>query len=499
MTGGALELGWMLLDGESIQLDGTVLSVSRRWKEEDGKTGYDLIPETSGATVSLTTPEIMTAYGEDRLQVLYGDAAARDVMTRPFSSFSQEALSKAMRRLEYVEAIHSYCLGRRKEKTKALEAARAVAERREENVPVWNSLTLWHDTVYRRSVRLGDIRLLLLGERRRGNRFGPYMGSFDTAFDRVIEDRRVHPHTSWADLYEDSMRAVLKEQWVADGRTEKSFECPRLPEISTFHRYRRKRWTEVDQALSQGGTPYVLANHTHRGDGWQATRPMEIVQIDGTMIDFLAGVHPGGAEGSKEMHMSGTPWDEVPGYVHARASAMQAIDVFSGGRVGLYMGFERESFSALSNLLTSVCLPEAAPQRVCERLPEWTVPNTMFGLPENIILDGALANHGDSLLDMCKRLGINAWYAEARRGDQKPHVESAMRTLQDRAFKRMPCRIVKPGEPRPVRERGRTMVPLDFDYMSYVVRWRITHDLNLRPINGREKSPHEIFEEVRNA
>ena len=500
MTDKVFETGWMVQVDDAIDLEGQVLVVSRLWRDGNaGVSGYDLVPEVGGPTVSLTTAELLLAYGDGRLNVLHERGEECEVMSRPFSSFSQESLAKAIMRYEYVQAIHPHCMGRRKDKKQALAAAKEVADRRKEPCKCWNSLKEWHDALYRGAIRKGDIRLLCLREHKRGNRNGPYMGSFDLAFDAVIRDRRSHPHMSWKDLYEDSMRTALKKEWMGDGKSEGRFVCPHLPHISTFHRYRKLCWTEVDQALAQGGVPYVRANHTNRGDGWQATRPMEAVQIDGTAIDFLVGVHPGGPEGSREMHRSGTPWQEVTGYLHARAYCMQAVDVFSGGRVGIYLGFEMESLSALSSLLTSTCLPERMPLRVCESLPAATVSDALFGIPEHVFFDGALANHGNALLDTCKKLGISASYAENRRGDQKPHVESGMRTLQARAFKRVPSRIVKPGEPRPVQERGKTMVPIDFDYLSYIVRWRVAHDLNLRPVGNRDLSPHEIFEEHRNA
>tara|TARA_R110001606_G_C15402775_1_gene653378 strand:- start:5047 stop:6975 length:1929 start_codon:yes stop_codon:yes gene_type:complete len=65
---------------------------------------------------------------------------------------------------------------------------------------------------------------------------------------------------------------------------------------------------------------------------------------------------------------------------------------------------------------------------------QWPAP---CGL-NKVLLDNAAENAGAVALEIVRDLGIEIHYARAYRGDDKPHVESFFKVLEEKVFKRMP-------------------------------------------------------------
>lgn len=103
--------------------------------------------------------------------------------------------------------------------------------------------------------------------------------------------------------------------------------------------------------------------------------------------------------------------------------------------VGIYVSAGAPSEYTLLRLFEFFFSPkdEAFKQRF-QIESDWPMP---CGIAK-VLLDNATENAGAVALEIVRELGIEVHYARPNRGDDKPHVESFFKVLEERMFKRMP-------------------------------------------------------------
>lgn len=135
------------------------------------------------------------------------------------------------------------------------------------------------------------------------------------------------------------------------------------------------------------------ANLIHQGvsvdQGLNATRPLEIVAIDHSLLKFYV------LDNEHRLPV-GRPW------------LTAAIDVYSQTVVGYYLTFESPSYlSVMYCLLHSIRPKEYVRSEYKSVKNSWT----SFGLMENLKVDNGRDFTGRSLEDACRELKINLDFA----------------------------------------------------------------------------------------
>lgn len=143
----------------------------------------------------------------------------------------------------------------------------------------------------------------------------------------------------------------------------------------------------------------------------------------------------------------------------------------TGYPVGIYVTAGAPSEYTLLKLFEFFFAPkdEAFKARF-ELESDWPAP---CGL-NKVLLDNASENAGGVSLEIVRDLGIDIHYARAYRGDDKPHVESFFKVLEELVFKRMPGakkssdRAVKNRHERAEREACYTVEDVYKDIVQFV-------------------------------
>ena len=170
----------------------------------------------------------------------------------------------------------------------------------------------------------------------------------------------------------------------------------------------------IERRVKAAGTAGVLRRRPgpreRRADagvqpGPRATRPLERVELDHTVLDLIVV----GEE------------DRLP---IGRPTVTLALDVYSGLPAGLHVGFEAAGYGAAMRCLLHSILPKEDARARYGTQQGWPV----YGLPETLVVDREPHLVGGDLADACGQLGIHLDPTPVRRPWFKGAIERQFRT-----------------------------------------------------------------------
>lgn len=180
----------------------------------------------------------------------------------------------------------------------------------------------------------------------------------------------------------------------------------------------------------------------------QATRPLEYVMLDHTLVDAWA---PFQDENGDQL-LPERPW------------LVLAIDVFSRVILAAFLTFAAPSVYTVAEALKQMVRPKSF---LHPDLLAFKNFRDFFGKPSFIIVDRAWENTGSSFQTMCESVGINIIWAPVRTPEFKCHVEHAFHDLNQIYWHRLPSGI--PHRPHVMAQLGlnpRNKVDRDIKAMS---------------------------------
>jgi len=188
-----------------------------------------------------------------------------------------------------------------------------------------------------------------------------------------------------------------------------------LPKKSTFNQWISKRLDRYEVAEKRHGKTYARRKHGGYGHAEQATRPLEIVEVDHTPIDMQLV-------------------SEMTGLPCGRAWLTVLIDVFTRCIIGFHLSFDPPSYFSVAQALLHAILRKDYLKRLHPSIKnEWRC----FGLPERLICDNGAEFHSEDFERLCAVLGIALEFTQKRTPQNKPRVERVLGTI-NRLIKNMP-------------------------------------------------------------
>ncbi len=139
--------------------------------------------------------------------------------------------------------------------------------------------------------------------------------------------------------------------------------------------------------------------------GPRATRPLERVELDHTVLDLIVV-------------------DEEDRLPIGRPTVTLALDVYSGLPAGVHVGFEPAGYGAAMRCLLHAILPKEDAQARYGTTQAWPV----YGLPETLVVDRAPHLVSGDLGDACGPLGIHLDPTPVQRPWFKGAIERQFRT-----------------------------------------------------------------------
>lgn len=164
-----------------------------------------------------------------------------------------------------------------------------------------------------------------------------------------------------------------------------------------------------------------------------ATRPLEIVQVDHTLLDLQTVV---------DQDQRGR---ELKDKAVRRLWLTTAICATTRMIVGFHIGFERPSWTTVMECLRMAVLPKDSPMEGQRLSTEWPV----YGIPEVVVVDNGLEFHSRSMKAAAGHLGFELRYAPVRKPHLKGVVERSLGEVARNFLAFLPGRTF-----RDVRARG---------------------------------------------
>jgi putative transposase len=227
--------------------------------------------------------------------------------------------------------------------------------------------------------------------------------------DRVLEIIQDAIQQEYLNQLQGSPKAVLREAnlKIQDEELFKpGTEELALVDIRAVYREIAKLDTYQSVSKRLGKS---IADKMFRGgrNAPKATRPLERVEIDHTVLDlFLV--------------------DEETGMLAGRPTITVAIDCYTRSILGFYIGFEPPGWQAVMHCLRNAISPNN-PWR--ERFPSINGSLNCYGVPETIVVDNGREFHSKDFLLACAQLGVEIQYSPRAKPWFKGKVERIFRTI----------------------------------------------------------------------
>jgi putative transposase len=252
-----------------------------------------------------------------------------------------------------------------------------------------------HITVYRWLKKYkqseGNIHSLVPSSSKKGNRTARIQPEVSSIIQQSISEIYLNPNQASAkDAHDRAIVLVVQEN-----QHRKNLSLPEL-KIPNYMTTLRAVNDLVPRERDEKRLGIKTANLIHQavsvGQGLNATRPLEIVAIDHSLLPFYV------LDNDYRLPV-GRPW------------LTTAIDVYSQTVVGYYLTFEPPSYlSVMYCLLHSIRPKEYVRSMYKSVKNNWT----SYGLMENLKADNGSDLQGNSLEDACKELIINLDFAPVK-------------------------------------------------------------------------------------
>jgi putative transposase len=261
-----------------------------------------------------------------------------------------------------------------------------------------------HITVYRWLKKYkqseGNIHSLVSSSSKKGNRTARIQPEVSSIIQQSISEIYLNPNQASAkDAHDRAIVLVVQEN-----QHRKNLSLPDL-KIPNYMTTLRAVNDLVPRERDEKRLGIKTANLIHQavsvGQGLNATRPLEIVAIDHSLLPFYV------LDNDYRLPV-GLPW------------LTAAIDVYSQTVVGYYLTFEPPSYlSVMYCLLHSIRPKEYVRSMYKSVKNNWT----SYGLMENLKVDNGTDFTGRSLEDACRELKINLDFAPVRMPWYKAAIE----------------------------------------------------------------------------
>ncbi len=245
----------------------------------------------------------------------------------------------------------------------------------------------------------GDIRALVPSAGRGGGGQPRVGAELEEVIQEVLGECRAVPaqRTARAVYFMVVERVRVRNQ----GRP--AAEQMALPGVSTIER--RVRAAGAAGVLRRRPGPGERRAAEGVRPGLRATRPLERVELDHTVLDLIVV-------------------DEEDRLPIGRPTVTLALDVYSGLPAGVHVGFEAAGYGAAMRCLLHAILPKEDAQARYGTKNGWPV----YGLPETLVVDREPHLVSGDLADACGPLGIHLDPTPVRRPWFKGAIERQFRT-----------------------------------------------------------------------
>jgi putative transposase len=401
---------------------------------------------TPKVTVTKTHEELRILYFEERLKIIRAGVEAlpsvvQANLERELEEFKPADVEEALRRLEYCQGmrrLHARKLVSKTQKGYG-RAARIVARYRRlcrikvegvrpDKVPLeivpWNTLRDW----FWRWIKGEKIQALVPGNDRKGRT----QQELDPEVVLVIADRISN---NWLTLEKPPFTLVYDLIVEDIGGLNVGRTTPlEIPSDDVCRAWKDRNVSKYEEVFYRDGERKAKQLYGHVRRAPQATRPLEIVEIDHTPLDILL-VHrdgsPNRGDGRKGRKRTHRVWLTV-----ALCTASRMI-------VGWHISPDRPSWTAVMTCLRMGILPKDFTDMGCRS------PHPVFGVMEVLKLDNGKEFHSRSLKAAAAQLRTELRWTPRRKPHLKGKVERFIGTANRDFLAFLAGRTF-----RDVRERG---------------------------------------------
>jgi putative transposase len=355
---------------------------------------------------TLKTAEVLKRIWSGSLQVVLGGVTLTSESgdANPSISLSEVAIDSVpqawreqiARRMEYVKALQAAHVTRG-QRSRIAKLTQHVARRREEAAPGTSAVMRWA-----RLYQLSHFNpLALLDGKKVAERSRRLAQPVEDAIARVLREQYYtkarHTLRHAHDCVQRELKNLASSGAISAEQASISY--------ATLHR----RTQDIDQyrrISSREGEARARMVCRTSIDGGHASYPMQRVEIDHTMLNWVV-----------ICDRTGLPL--------GRPMLTIAVDAFSSYIVGMYLSFYGPGVTSVTGVLrNSIEIKDdlIAPLGLRNR---WL----SHGLADEFVLDNGLEFHAKVFQSMCWQLGIDMTYCRVRTPWLKPHVERVFADL----------------------------------------------------------------------
>lgn len=432
--------------GDLIQIDGRLHEISRA-----DAAGLNLMPLSGGITpIHLSHEEMFRRYfdGSGSLSIARGaiaelPAGVADALDTPIDWFPVKDQDEALKRLDYMSMCDRLFLSRRLPRTPDgyARVGRLVAWLRRRQLartcgkkPLAMPLEVIGGTTIRQwHWRWADsgrmLNALLPLHHRKGQR--------ESSLDPKVAEIVGHRVRKYYLTLERPPLTVIHEAIEGDIEEHNAATSDRLvvPSESTLRRWVKAHVNDYDLVFYRKGPKAAEQEFRHLKKAPKATRPLEMVQVDHTLLDLQTVVS---TDGKKP--------------VLRRLWLSVAICVATRMIVGFHLSYDRPSWTSVMECLRMGVLPKDPVVSGLDLQTSWPV----YGVPEIVVVDNGLEFHSRSMKAAAGHLGFELRYTPARKPHLKGVVERSLGEvarnflafLPGRTFNNVAARSDYPSEDR---------------------------------------------------
>ncbi len=281
-----------------------------------------------------------------------------------------------------------------------------------------------HITVYRWLKKYkqseGNIHSLVSNSSKKGNRTARIQPEVSSTIEQAIDEIYLNPNLASVTDTHDRVIVLIAEE----NQRRKNLSLPdlKIPNyMTTLRAVNELDPRERDEKRLGTRTANLIHQAVSVGKGLNATRPLEIVAIDHSLLPFYV------LDNDYRLPV-GLPW------------LTAAIDVYSQTIVGYYLTFEPPSYlSVMYCLLHSIRPKEYVRSMYKSVKNNWT----SYGLMENLKVDNGTDFTGRSLEDACRELKINLDFAPVRMPWYKAAIERHFGSVKKQLRGSLPGRCLQ--------------------------------------------------------
>ncbi|TNE65433.1 MAG: hypothetical protein EP335_05815 [Alphaproteobacteria bacterium] len=310
-----------------------------------------------------------------------------------------------LRRRDYIKAIEAYMpIPKTRDRLEPIiaETAKRIGDPK---APHWTTVARWYrDFLDGRR----DLRALRPSYEKRGNRSARLSPDQEQIINQVIETRYLNARRAApAEVMDAVNLGIAKHNSHLPKSRHMDFVAKR-----TIYRKLNKLDPYTVVRCREGKD---IADRRFRAYGKSpvATRPLERVEIDHTVLDLILV-------------------DEETGLPLGRPTLTVAIDCYSRMIVGFYLGFEPPGWQTVMHCLRMMIMPKG---EVIDGFPSINGVWPCFGACEVLVVDNGREFHSTDLEMACEQLGIEVVYAPRTKAWYKGKVERIFGTINTRLLR----------------------------------------------------------------